>query len=83
MDYETDDTRECPKCGHSPIHSRECTNFCENGYFDESDDDPINFVPGESLEPCRECKGTGFEIWCPGCGKNLSKHNFNDHEENN
>lgn len=72
LDYEIDDESSCRKCGHSPIHYRECTNWCEEGYHDESDDDPINFAPGEAYIPCTECRGTGTEIWCPSCGMNLS-----------
>lgn len=71
-DYEVDYEVHCCKCGHSPLHSRSCTNWCEDGYIDESEDDPINFFPGESERQCPECKGTGVEWWCPSCGKNLS-----------
>lgn len=71
-DYEVDDEVHCPKCKHSPLHHRDCTNWCDDGYFDESEDDPINFMPGEELTMCRECMGTGVEWWCPNCGSNLS-----------
>jgi rubredoxin len=72
-DYDIDNEVHCPKCGHSPLHNRFCTNFfCEDGYIDESEDDPINFMPGESERACPECKGTGVEWWCPKCGTNLS-----------
>lgn len=71
----------CPNCGNNPVHSRSCNNFCNEGYFDEADDDPINFLPGESEYACSECLGTGTETWCPKCGKNLSRHDFADDEE--
>ena len=71
-DYEECHDTSCSKCGHRPIHQRDCTNFCNEGYHDESDDDPINFMPGEELRECSECKGTGCERWCPSCGENLS-----------
>lgn len=71
-DYEIDYDVHCCKCGHSPLHNRGCTNWCEDGYIDESEDDPINFFPGESEIRCPECKGTGVEWWCPSCGENLS-----------
>ena len=77
-DYDIDYDQECPKCGHAPIHSRTCNNFCDDGWFDEVDDDPINFMPGESFERCRECLGTGIEVWCPSCGANLSDHKIHD-----
>jgi hypothetical protein len=72
-DYEIDGESCCPSCGHSPLHYRDCTNLsCEDGYEDESEDDPINFMPGELLTECPECRGTGVEWWCPSCGENLS-----------
>ncbi len=72
-DFEQDYDLSCPTCGHSPLHNRTCENlWCDDGLIDENDDDPINFLPGESLSNCDECKGTGVEWWCPGCGENLS-----------
>lgn len=71
-DYDVEYDGRCPKCGHSPLHSRTCTNWCDKGYKDESEDDPINFMPGEAFTECEECRGTGLERWCPGCGANLS-----------
>lgn len=71
-DYEIHDDVSCPKCGHDRLHSRDCTNWCDEGYIDENEDDPINFRPGESLRRCPECRGTGIEWWCPSCGENLS-----------
>ena len=82
-DYDINYELECPKCKHSPIHSRVCTNFCEDGWFDESDDDPINYMPGESERRCSECLGTGYEVWCPKCGANLSLVDFSDEEDVN
>lgn len=82
-DYEVDYESSCSKCGHSPIHHRDCTNlFCEDGYIDESENDPINFMPGESLYGCEECRGTGIEVWCPNCGANLSgvEHSVDEDE---
>lgn len=72
-DYEINNDVHCPKCKHSPLHYRDCTNiFCDDGYIDESEDDPINFMPGECETKCPECKGTGVEWWCPNCGADLS-----------
>lgn len=71
-EYEIDGESICPKCGHSPIHYRDCTNFCEEGYIDEAENDPINYYPGELETKCEECRGTGIETWCPSCGENLS-----------
>lgn len=72
-DYEVDHDESCPKCGHCPIHWRDCAVIgCDDGFIDMHEyDDPIFFDPGET-EPCQECKGTGIERWCPGCGANLS-----------
>ena len=71
-EFEIDSEMSCPVCGHSPLHYRTCNNWCDDGYFDENDDDPINFAPGESYRRCPECRGTGTEWWCPKCGENLS-----------
>lgn len=80
-DYEFDDLT-CPKCGHSPLHSRTCSNLCcDDGYIDEYDDDPINFMEGESFYKCNECKGTGIIRWCPKCGKDLTGHKFPDEDD--
>ena len=38
-DYEIESDLSCPDCGHSPLHSRDCTNWCEDGWIDESEDD--------------------------------------------
>jgi hypothetical protein len=81
LDYYVDYDLTCPYCKHSPLHSRDCTNFCQDGVFDEADDDPINFYPGECFTPCPECLGTGVERWCPNCGKNLSNINFPDNDD--
>ena len=81
-DFEADFDSCCPKCGHTVIHSRDCNNFCEDGYFDEADDDPINFMPGESHTVCRECNGTGIEVWCPACGANLSGIKLESEDDN-
>jgi len=75
-EYEIDSEESCPKCGHSPVHYRYCTSlFCEDGYCDEYEDDPINFMPGESFTLCPECHGMGIEKWCPECGYDISEHN--------
>jgi DnaJ-class molecular chaperone len=80
-EFEIDSEATCPKCQHEGVHYRDCTNFCEDGFHDESDDDPINFMPGESLEKCAECKGTGVEVWCPKCGANLSGIKLHEDED--
>lgn len=76
-EYEQDYEECCPKCDHSPIHYRDCTEFhCDEGYIDENNLDPINFTEGESLIICGECYGSGIEQWCPKCGYNISAHNY-------
>ena len=72
-DYEQDHELSCPKCNHSPLCFRDCAELmCDDGLMDDCDDDPINFMPGESTHLCPECRGTGIEWWCPNCGENLS-----------
>lgn len=81
-EYEIHYDIYCPKCGHSPLHSRTCVELmCNEGVMDESDDDPINFIPGESEYPCPECRGTGIEWWCPSCGENLSGMKLHDEQD--
>lgn len=77
-EYELNYDDSCPKCGHSPLHFRDCTNLCEDGWFDESDE--WYESEGSILEKCPECKGTGTEQWCPKCGTNLSGYNFEKDE---
>lgn len=79
-DYEIDDIK-CLECGYYGLRSRNCDNWCNNGYHDEYDYDPINFYPGELMVKCQECKGTGIVRWCPNCGKDWSGHHFNDWDE--
>ena len=71
-DYEVDYDLECPKCGHTPLHSEGC-KYCGDieGTEDLSDDDPIDYAPG-TLVRCRTCKGHGIIRWCPGCGLDLT-----------
>ena len=80
-DYDIDYDCSCPKCGHSPTHSRDCINWCNDGVLDMSDDDPINFAPGEIIYPCPDCKGTGIERWCPNCGAELSGESVSSEDE--
>lgn len=71
-DFERNYDFSCPKCGHSPTHSRECNNFCEDGWIDMADEDPINHMPGEDEYICQTCCGTGIEQWCPKCGFDIT-----------
>ena len=71
-DYEYGE-EECPKCNHEHTHYRFCTSlYCEDGFVDQYETDPINYAPGQSLYECDECNGTGVESWCPNCGYDLS-----------
>jgi hypothetical protein len=81
-DFEVDYDAQCPECNHSPIHYRTCQNWCEDGWIDDYDDDPINCpIPGLEFTRCDECRGTGIETWCPNCGENLSGIKIHDEEE--
>jgi hypothetical protein len=78
-DYE-DDELQCPKCGNF-TRSRDCDNlFCNDGFIDLHEDDPLLFEEGEE-EVCDECKGTGIIRWCPNCGEYLSGYHFINEEE--
>jgi len=75
-DYEIDYDNVCPKCG-GEVHYRDCTNmFCDEGEIDEYENDPINFMEGESYITCRDCHGTGVEVWCSKCAADLCLHEF-------
>ncbi len=54
----------CPVC-QSELEWTECWKGCDEGFFDEYDEDPINFSPGESLIECEECHGEGGYLQCP------------------
>jgi hypothetical protein len=60
----------CPECGHEGTRSRDCISMCDDGWFDQSEEEYMN--PGTAMFPCDECKGTGIERWCPSCHTNLS-----------
>jgi hypothetical protein len=57
---------DCPKC-NSEMRSTSCYAFCQDGYFDGYEEDPLWYDPGD-LIPCRECNATGYLVWCPECG---------------
>ncbi len=80
-EYEIDYEGKCTKCGHSPTHYRDCTEFdCEEGLVEEFFDDIE--IPGTGdIVTCRECKGTGIESWCPKCGENLSGFGKDEDDE--
>ena len=71
-DYNIDSDVYCPKCKHSPLHYRSCSNlYCEDGSYEEFLDDLE--IPGTGYDHvCEDCKGTGVEWWCPECGAELS-----------
>ena len=60
----------CPKCGSDDVEWERCWQCHGDGEFDEHDDDPINFAPGESYETCSECRGHGGYLLCHACAKN-------------
>ena len=71
-DYEVDYDLECPKCGHTPLHSDRCQSCGDiEGSEDLYDEDPINYRQG-TLVACSGCKGHGIVRWCPGCGADLT-----------
>ena len=62
---------DCPKCGNYTNRKPCFAIHCEDGYIDESEYDPINYVPGELYFKCDECNGHGSFLWCPKCGYDL------------
>lgn len=69
-DYEYSDC-ECPACGHTPTHERDCYD-CEDGEECDCCDDICQglgyCIHGDGMITCRECHGTGIVRWCPKCG---------------
>lgn len=60
MDWEYSET-ECPKCGET-MATANC-NDCDEGVWE--DDDGIN---GVEYITCDNCYGSGYHLWCRGCG---------------
>jgi len=46
-----------------------CWNGCDEGYFDDYEEDPIECEPGE-ISTCQECKGKGGWRVCGECNAN-------------
>jgi len=69
-DYELNGT-PCPNCGYEETRWRYCSNFCNNGYLDESSD-TWELDRWIVAIPCPQCRGTSIEVWCPCCGANVS-----------
>lgn len=46
-----------------------CWQCGGDGEFDDYEDDPINFAPGESYETCSECRGKGGWVVCGVCNR--------------
>lgn len=60
------DARVCDKCG-SDLEWVECHMIdCEDGWYDEYEEDPINCSPGD-YRKCGECGGEGGWFFCPCC----------------
>lgn len=64
------DTWVCSKHGEMDDNTGwvNCWNGCNEGWFDEYDDDPINADPG-AMSMCSECKGEGGWRVCGECAK--------------
>ena len=76
-DYELDYDIDCPRCEHAPTKVRDCDAIgCEDGFIDGHDEDPINLAPGEVMEICHDCWGSGLQRWCPKCGFDLQLHAY-------
>lgn len=55
---------KCQICGEF-LEPEECPECGGEGYFDEYEDDPINYFPGEEYIKCGLCRGTGSVFVCP------------------
>lgn len=64
---ETRETWVCSKHGDTDWTAWvSCFTGCEDGFFDEYEDDPINCSPGE-MSFCEECRGKGGWTVCGQC----------------
>ncbi len=76
VDYEISGGLPCSHCHNDYTHYRRCD--CGNGWLDVYDDDAINYVEGEHFVRCPKCSGSGFDVWCPKCGTDLSDRAFEE-----
>ncbi len=60
-----DDWPTCDKCGGG-LEWDDCTNGCDEGYFDLYDEDPV-YYDEHDVEPCQICQGQGGWWLCPTC----------------
>jgi hypothetical protein len=68
-DFE-ESNRDCPKCGET-LAERSCDAiYCGGGTVEDPDDD------WRKPEPCDECNGTGFQVWCRSCGWDVTDGRF-------
>lgn len=44
----------------------QCWNGCDEGWFDDYEEDPIEYEPGE-ISRCPECRGEGGWTVCGEC----------------
>jgi len=44
----------------------QCWHGCDEGFFDDYEEDPLNADPGD-ISPCRECRGKGGWMVCGEC----------------
>lgn len=68
IDYDEPQYHFCKKCGNEMAWA-DCWQInCEEGQYDEYEDDAINFAPG-SYRNCETCKGKGGWWYCenPAC----------------
>jgi hypothetical protein len=58
----------CKKCGNE-MQWADCWMIdCEDGWYDMSEQDCINYEPG-TYAKCETCEGHGGWCYCPQCDK--------------
>ena len=66
----------CPKC-QTQLRQRECDNFyCEDGYVDLYEEDPLWYEEGD-LQKCPDCNGNGYFRWCSNEDCDVSEAEIN------
>ena len=60
--YGSDGAATCCLCDYE-LEWEDCFVCCGDGVVDASEDDPLNYSPGEEVT-CSECRGDGGSYYC-------------------
>jgi DnaJ-class molecular chaperone len=63
---DEDELETCRTCG-AEMEWERCWQCFGDGEYDLHEEDPVNFAPDETFEPCEECNGRGGYLVCIAC----------------